>query len=58
MQDLETPVSAQQDLNLELWDGKEWRAGRVVQQNATGSVRIRWDNGEESLHRLETEEYR
>ena len=58
MQDLEAPVSTQQDLSLELWDGKEWRSGRVIQQNATGSVRIRWDSGDETLHRLENEEYR
>ena len=58
MQDLEAPVSPQQDLSLELWDGKEWRSGRVIQQNATGSVRTRWDSGDETLHRLENDENR
>ena len=59
MQDLEAPVGDQQELGLELWNGSSWRRGCVVRQNATGTVRIRWeDDGSETQHKLENEEYR
>ena len=58
MQELEMPVNEKQRLDLEVWDGKEWQAGRIIQQSATGPVRIRWKSGEDSPHNLENKEYR
>ena len=58
LQELQAPVDSAAPLCLEMVVGGAWLKGEITKQNATGAVFVKFENGSESVHRLEREEYR
>ena len=58
LHELQAPIESDTPLVLEILEGTTWTKAEITKQNATGAVKLKFEDGSEKLVHLEREEYR